>query len=245
MEPGVIPSSPLSFAQTVTAPLAALLISLLPLRHRRRRNYPAPAVVPRRRTRLAKKAASHPPTVVAAQNLLMKRHGLLSDGKVDTVSFDRYVKLFADGLSEPQAELIAGLFAPQLQVRLHYLHSFVDWWLMSIYGPANDDLKPAFLQELSELCPLRSGSWLLTGDFNMIYRVADKNNEHLNLRQMGRFRHFLNDASLKELHLERRLFMWSNEILHLTLERIDRAFVSRDWDELYPNCDLCSLALGC
>jgi hypothetical protein len=244
MEPGVIPLSLLSFAQTVMAPLAALLISSPPL-HRHRRNCPALAVVPHRRTRLAKKAASRSPAVVAAQNLLMKRHGLLSDGKVDTVSFDRYIKLFADGLSEQQAELIAGLFAPQLQVRLHYLPSSVDWWLTSIYGPANDDLKPAFLQELSELCPLRSGLWLLTGDFNMIYRVAYKNNEHLNLRQMGRFRHFLNDASLKELHLEGRLFMWSNEILHLTLERIDRAFVSRDWDELYPNCDLCSLALGC
>jgi hypothetical protein len=47
---------------------------------------------------------------------------------------------------------------------------------------------------------------------------------------MGHFRCFLNDASLKELHLEGRFFTWSNEKAHLTLERIDRAIVSREWD---------------
>jgi hypothetical protein len=54
--------------------------------------------------------------VVVAQNLLMKKLGPLSDGKVDTVSFDRYVELFAEGLIEQQAELIASLFTPQLPV---------------------------------------------------------------------------------------------------------------------------------
>jgi hypothetical protein len=48
--------------------------------------------------------------------MLMKKLGLLSDGKVDTPSFDRYVKLFADNLSEQQAKLIAGLFTPHLPV---------------------------------------------------------------------------------------------------------------------------------
>jgi endonuclease/exonuclease/phosphatase family metal-dependent hydrolase len=113
------------------------------------------------------------------------------------------------------------------------------------YGPATKDLEPAFLLELNELCPLRFGPWLLAGDFNMIYRAADKNNDRLNLRMMGRFHRFLNDASLKELHLEGRLFTWSNERSHPTLERIDKAFISQEWDELHPKCDLRSLASGC
>jgi hypothetical protein len=132
-----------------------------------------------------------------------------------------------------------------VSVRLRYLPSSVKWCLTSVYGPANDDLKPAFLQELSELYPLRSGPWLLTGDFTMIYRAADKNNDRLNLRLMGRFCRFLNAASLKEFHLEGKLFTWSNERSHPTLERFDRAFVSQEWDELYSNCDLRSLASGC
>jgi hypothetical protein len=35
---------------------------------------------------------------------------------------------------------------------------------------------------------------------------------------MGRFRRFLNEALLKELHLHGHLFTWSNERLHPTLE---------------------------
>jgi hypothetical protein len=34
------------------------------------------------------------------------------------------------------------------------------------------------------------------------------------------------------------LFTWSNEWAHPTLERIDRAFISWEWDELYPASDL-------
>jgi hypothetical protein len=62
---------------------------------------------------------------------------------------------------------------------------------------------------------------------------------------MGQFRCFLNDAVLKEIHLSGRLFTWSNERLHLTLECIDRAFSSNDWDNLFPNHVMQSLSLLC
>jgi hypothetical protein len=51
---------------------------------------------------------------------------------------------------------------------------------------------------------------------------------------MGRFRWLLNDLELSELHLSGRLFTWSNERLHPTLEHIDRMFVSEGWESLYP-----------
>jgi hypothetical protein len=55
---------------------------------------------------------------------------------------------------------------------------------------------------------------------------------------MGQFRRFLNSACLKEIHLRGYLFTWSNEHMHPMLEGIDRAFISREWDELYPHHDL-------
>jgi hypothetical protein len=55
---------------------------------------------------------------------------------------------------------------------------------------------------------------------------------------MAQFRHFINETSFKEIHLSGRLFTWSNERAHLTLECIDRAFVSWEWDELYSSNDL-------
>jgi hypothetical protein len=58
-----------------------------------------------------------------------------------------------------------------------------------------------FLEELRELQRSRPGPWLLNGDFNMIYRADDKSNGWLDCRCMKQFRHFLNDAVLKEIYL--------------------------------------------
>jgi hypothetical protein len=80
-----------------------------------------------------------------------------------------------------------------------------------VYGPARDQEKKAFLDELHELCALHWGPWLLARDFNLIYRTADKNNTRLDRRCMGQFRRFLNDANLQKIHLNGRLFTWSNE----------------------------------
>jgi hypothetical protein len=51
----------------------------------------------------------------------------------------------------------------------------------------------------------------------MIYQAADKNNSRLNRRLMRQFCQFLNDATLREIHLQGRLFTWSNERAHPTL----------------------------
>jgi hypothetical protein len=62
---------------------------------------------------------------------------------------------------------------------------------------------------------------------------------------MGHFRRLLNDLELSELHLSGRLFTWSNERLHPTLERIDRMFVSEGWGSLYPRSYLQALSSRC
>jgi endonuclease/exonuclease/phosphatase family metal-dependent hydrolase len=63
------------------------------------------------------------------------------------------------------------------------------------------------LQELNQLRQAKAGlPWLLCGDFNMIYRAADKNNGRLNRRLMGQFHRFLSEAKLREIHLQGWLF---------------------------------------
>jgi hypothetical protein len=62
---------------------------------------------------------------------------------------------------------------------------------------------------------------------------------------MGRFRRFLNDLELLELHLHGRLFTWSNECTHPTLQRIDRVFVSPDWELLFPSSALQAISSRC
>jgi hypothetical protein len=98
---------------------------------------------------------------------------------------------------------------------------------------------------LNVLRQVRTGTWLLNGDFNMIYRACDKNNNRLNRRLMGQLRRFLEDATLKEIHLQVRLFTWSNERTHPTLEKIDRVFISNEWEHLFPCNDLHALSSIC
>lgn len=100
-----------------------------------------------------------------------------------------------------------------------------EMWLTTVYGPSRDSEEPA-------------GPWLLLGDFNLIYRAEDNNNDRLDRRLMGQFCQFLSQAALKELHLTSGLYTWSNERVHLTLERIDRVFISTEWHLQFPDNDL-------
>jgi hypothetical protein len=78
----------------------------------------------------------------------------------------------------------------------------------------------------------------------MIYRTVDKNN-HLDHHRIGQFRRLLKDLVFKELHLCGRLYSWSNERSHPTLERIDRMFISNDWEDLFLRCNLHALSSHC
>lgn len=125
------------------------------------------------------------------------------------------------------------------------LSTSTPWWLTSVYGPTHQSEKEDFLEELREAHALVSGPWMINGDFNMIIWAEDKNNSRIHRRQMGQFRCLLNDLELKELHLHGRLFTWSNERLHRTLEHIDWVFVSVEWEDAYPNSYLHSLYSAC
>lgn len=50
------------------------------------------------------------------------------------------------------------------------------WTLSAVYGPVLEELKPGFLNELRDVRAHATGPVLICGDFNQIYRAADKNN---------------------------------------------------------------------
>lgn len=120
-----------------------------------------------------------------------------------------------------------------------------DFWLTAVYGPTDHALKEDFLRELENLAATCSGSWVICGDFNLIYQVQDKNNNRLNRRLMRRFRRTIDDLQLAELHLHGRLFTWSNERIRPTLERIDRVFATVSWLERHPFHHLHSRSTDC
>lgn len=111
-----------------------------------------------------------------------------------------------------------------------------------VYGPQEDLDKIQFLDDLSERRRLYPGLWLVIGDFNLILHAADKNNNRLDRRMMGKFKRFVDDNGLKELFLHGRTYTWSNEQEVPTLTKIDRAFVSVDWELDHPDCLLQALS---
>lgn len=92
------------------------------------------------------------------------------------------------------------------------------WLITVVYGPQSDQDKAAFLDELTQFRSANPGPWMVCGDFNMIYQVADKNNDCLDRRAMQRFRSFINRAHLQEVDLVGWRFTWSNHQGTPTLE---------------------------
>lgn len=77
---------------------------------------------------------------------------------------------------------------------------------------------------------------MVAGDFNLLLEASDKNNSNINRRNLGRFRRFVNEVELKDVHLHGRSFTWSNERDQPTMSKLDRVLVSVDWEAAFPNC---------
>jgi len=63
-----------------------------------------------------------------------------------------------------------------LTVNITLRSSDDSWWLTSVYGPQADSDKVLFLEELRSIRATHSDSWMVCGDFNLIYKAEDKNN---------------------------------------------------------------------
>jgi hypothetical protein len=99
-----------------------------------------------------------------------------------------------------------------------------------------------FIRELRLLKQAAPLDWVIMGDFNLIYNSKDKSNDRLDQRMMTRFRRALNFLELKEIQLVGRKYTWSNQQDTPTMSRIDRAFCTTQWEEIYNNSILQSLA---
>ncbi|XP_073355392.1 uncharacterized protein [Aegilops tauschii subsp. strangulata] len=115
---------------------------------------------------------------------------------------------------------------------MHFVYLL--WTLTTVYWPTDGALKIQFLDELRVIRAACARPWVVAGDFNLIVDAADKSNNLINRRMMGRFCRLLNDLELKEACLIGRRYTWSNERCQPTLKKIDRWFSTADWDAGHP-----------
>lgn len=65
------------------------------------------------------------------------------------------------------------------------LNDGTEWSFTGVYGPQQEADKLFFLEELKSLKQNAQDKWLLSGDFNLIYKAEDKSNVRVNRRMMG------------------------------------------------------------
>jgi exonuclease III len=121
--------------------------------------------------------------------------------------------------------------------KIHVLIDVSEWTLTDVYRPQSEADKFAFLDELKGLKQSIQGEWLIVWDFNLIYKVEDKNNSRLNQCLMGSFKLAIDDLELRELPLQGRKYTWTSAVNSqgsATMARIDRIFSTTSWEELFP-----------
>jgi exonuclease III len=118
------------------------------------------------------------------------------------------------------------------------------WNLVIVYGPAQHDFSPDFIQELNNICSnSRRGGLpiVLGGDLNLIRNEAEKNSDNYNHSLMDLFNNFIGGHHLREVVRAGPKYTWSNKWVNPIMVNLDRFFISRDWENRFPLCMAWSL----
>lgn len=113
----------------------------------------------------------------------------------------------------------------------------------NVYGPVNDVLKPAFLNELKEMSKLAQYPWVLGGDFNMVRWLVDRSGDMRGLSQMCVFNDLIRDIEMVDVHLENMTFTYSSKRPQPAFSRLDRVFISTDIATIFPMVSLVALEM--
>lgn len=108
------------------------------------------------------------------------------------------------------------------------------WVVVAVYGAAQDEFKESFLAELVQTCVKESLPLLVNGDFNIIRKPQEKNNDMYNDRWSFLFNAVIDSLDLRELGLSNRKFTWANSRSVPTFETLDRVLVTTEWEAKYP-----------
>jgi hypothetical protein len=117
------------------------------------------------------------------------------------------------------------------------------WMVTAVYGPQGDLEKRLFLSELRAIKQSAGPLWLVMGDFNLIYRDQDKNNDRVNRRLMHSFSRALNHMDVKEIQLTGRKYTWSSNQNNPTLTHIGMALCTPGWEDVYAQPHIPPLSL--
>jgi endonuclease/exonuclease/phosphatase family metal-dependent hydrolase len=105
--------------------------------------------------------------------------------------------------------------------------------LVPVYGAAQDDKKPDFHAELVRTCDNETLPLLIGGDFNIIRRKEEKNNDNFNSRWPFMFNAIIESLDLREIALSGRQYTWASRRETPTFEKLDRILASVEWENKF------------
>jgi len=107
------------------------------------------------------------------------------------------------------------------------------WVIFNVYGPAHDDRKLEFLEEIQSKVQSVECPMILGGDFNLERRIEEKSNGNVNVQMMEAFNEMINNTALRELHRTESHFTWTNKQNPPILCVLDRVLVSNSWEDKF------------
>jgi endonuclease/exonuclease/phosphatase family metal-dependent hydrolase len=106
--------------------------------------------------------------------------------------------------------------------------------MVAVYGAAQDRHKPSFLAKLVRICENERLPLMVGGDFNIIRRKEEKNNDNFYARWPFIFNAIIESLDLREIVLSGRQFTWANRRATPTYEKLDRVLVRVEVELKFP-----------
>ena len=109
------------------------------------------------------------------------------------------------------------------------------WACSGVYGPNENNKRGHMWEELVGIQQYWRISWCCFGDFNIVRFLSERRGETRLTLAMEKFSKFIEDLNLIDLPLEGGSYTWSSGTNQPAMSRIDRALVTPDWEEHFPN----------
>ena len=138
--------------------------------------------------------------------------------------------------------VVMGDFAVKFRVRSKA--DGFNWALVAVYGAAQPELKAEFLADLVRICGSEQLPILVGGDFNIIRRREEKNNDNFAGRWLFMFNTIIESLDLREIELSGRKFTWANALPNSMFEKLDRVLASVEWEQKFPFVMIQALSHG-
>jgi hypothetical protein len=107
------------------------------------------------------------------------------------------------------------------------------WILMNVYGPAHDEGKIEFLEELQMKVLAADVPIMLGGDFNLVRNIEEKSSGNVNVPLLDAFNEMINLTALREVHRSGSRYTWTNKQTPPIMCVLDRVLISNAFEDKF------------